>query len=295
MAEPASAEIGESSLSYSEVRPRKPWYITIFRYKGIVIGGAILLSILFAAIFAPVLTAYDPSFLEPSNRLSPPTSEHRFGTDNFGRDIYSLTLYGARVSLLVGLSVALLSVLGGAFFGLLAGYYPKIDTPLMRVMDAMMAFPDIVLAVGIMAVIGAQVSNVIIALTVVITPRLVRLVRSAVITLRNTQYVDVAHSIGATDRRILIHHILPNCVSPLIVQGTFIFGAAVLEEAALSFLGMGAPPDVPTWGNILGEGRMFIRHASHILVFPGIALSLTVLSLNLIGDGVRDFLDPRLR
>lgn len=292
---PTTTSMGQSKLAELPVRPRAPWYAEITRYKGVIIGGIVFLLMLLIATFAGVITTYKPNYMNPANRLSPPSPEHFFGTDNFGRDIFSLTVYGTRVSLLVGLSVSALTVLGGAVFGLIAGYFPKLDTPVMRIMDALMAFPDIVLGVGIMAILGPQITNVIFVLTVVITPRLVRLVRSVVLTIRHTPYIEAARSIGASEKRILLRHVLPNCMAPLIIQATFIFGAAVLAEASLSFLGLGVPPDVPTWGSILGEGRMFIRQASYILVFPGVALAVTVLALNLIGDGLRDWLDPRLR
>ena len=273
----------------------RPWHADLFRHKGIVIGGALLFIILMTAILAPVLATHDPGAVRPEVRLSPPGPVHYFGTDNFGRDLYSRTVFGARVSLLVGGSVALLSGLAGVVFGLLAGYYRRVDTPLMRVMDSLMAFPGIVLAVGIMAAMGAHVANVIVALSVVYTPRVVRVVRSVVLTIVNMQYIEAARTIGLADRRILFRHILPNCISPLIVQGTFIFSEAVLGEAALSFLGVGTPPYIPSWGIILGEARLYIRPAPWMMILPGLALTITVLGLNLMGDGIRDWLDPRLR
>ncbi len=254
-----------------------------------------LLVILLTAVFAPLLANHNPDTIRPDIRLLGPSLQHYFGTDNFGRDLYSRTVFGARVSLLVGMSVAILSGLAGAVIGLLAGYYPRIDTVLMRIMDGMMAFPGIVLAVGIMAAMGAKVSNVIVALSVVYTPRVARVVRSLVLTISSMQCIDAARAVGITDRRILIRHILPNCISPLIVQGTFIFSDAVLAEAALSFLGVGTPPYIPSWGIILGEARLYIRIAPWMITLPGVALTVTVLGLNLVGDGIRDWLDPRLR
>jgi peptide/nickel transport system permease protein len=186
----------------------------------------------------------------------------------------------------------LLSAVIGSVAGLLAGYYRRIDTALMGVMDSLMAFPGIVLAVAIMAAIGARLENVVIALGVVQIPRVTRLVRSVVFTIVHTQYIEAGRAIGLTDRRILLRHILPNCISPLIVQGSFIFGFAVLGEASLSFLGVGAPPYIPSWGNILGEARVFIRDAPYMMLLPGLALSVTILGLNLVGDGIRDWLDP---
>lgn len=265
------------------------------RRKAVVVGGILLLFITIIAIFAPAIAPYDPNFLRPEIRLTEPNAEHWFGTDNFGRDLLSRTIWGARNSLIVGLSVALVSAISGIFLGLLGGYYRRIDTPLMGVMDAIMAFPDIVLAVAIMAAIGSRIENVIVALAVVQVPRMTRVVRSLVLTIVNTQYIEAGRAIGLSDRRILLQHVLPNCISPVIVQSTFIFGLAILGEASLSFLGIGAPPYIPSWGNILGEARNFIRNAPYMMLYPGSALTITILGLNLLGDGIRDWLDPTLR
>jgi len=248
-----------------------------------------------AAILAPVVTPFDPNLVRPEIQFIRPNAVHLFGTDNFGRDLFSRTVYGARNSLIVGSSVVLLSGLLGAAAGLLAGFYRRIDTLLMGIMDSLMAFPGIVLAVAIMAAIGARLENVVIALGVVQIPRVTRVVRSVVFTIVHTQYIEAGRAIGLTDRRILLRHILPNCISPLIVQGTFIFGLAVLGEASLSFLGVGAPPYIPSWGNILGEARVYVRDAPYMMLLPGLALSITILGLNLIGDGIRDWLDPMSR
>jgi peptide/nickel transport system permease protein len=280
----------------SEVRRReRPWYVTVLRNRRLVIGGLLLLGVLSVAALAQGLATHNPLLVRPEIRLTPPNAEHRFGTDNFGRDLYSRTVYGARISLVVGGLVAVLAALAGTLAGLLGGYYPRVDMGLMRVMDGMMAFPGIVLAVGIMAAMGPHVANVIVALTIVQTPRVVRVVRSVVISLRGMQYVEAARCLGVTDWRMLVRHILPNCISPLVVQCTFIFSEAVLGEASLSFLGVGAPPEIPSWGVILGEARLYIRNAPWMIFLPGMALTVTVLALNLVGDGVRDWLDPRLR
>jgi peptide/nickel transport system permease protein len=273
----------------------RAWYTTVLRNRRLAIGGVLLLCVLFVAVLAPVLATHDPLLLRPEIRLSSPSPEHRFGTDNFGRDLYSRTIYGSRLSLLVGGMVALLAALVGTIVGLFGGYYPRLDLILMRIMDGMMAFPGIVLAVGIMAAMGPHVANVIVALAVVQTPRVVRVVRSVVMGLREMQYVEAARCIGVSDWRLLVRHILPNCISPLVVQSTFIFGEAVLGEASLSFLGVGAPPEIPSWGVILGEARLYIRNAPWMMILPGMALTVTVLALNLMGDGIRDWLDPRLR
>ena len=276
-------------------RREPPWYVMVRRNRRMVIGSALLLSVLLLALLAHVLATHDPLLVRPEIRLSPPSAEHRFGTDNFGRDLYSRTVYGARISLIVGGMVALLAALVGTVVGLIGGYYPRVDLVLMRIMDGMMAFPGIVLAVGIMAAMGPHVANVIVALSIVQTPRVVRVVRSIVISLRGMQYVEAARCLGVGDSRMLLRHILPNCISPLVVQCTFIFSVAVLGEASLSFLGVGAPPEIPSWGVILGEARLYIRNAPWMMFLPGMALTVTVLALNLVGDGIRDWLDPRLR
>jgi peptide/nickel transport system permease protein len=273
----------------------RPWYATALRNRRLVIGSALLLGVLLVAVLAQVLATHNPLAVRPEIRLSRPSTEHRFGTDNFGRDLYSRTVYGARISLIVGGVVALLAALAGTVMGLLGGYYPRVDLVLMRIMDGMMAFPGIVLAVGIMAAMGPHVANVIVALSIVQTPRVVRVVRSVVLSLRGMQYVEAARCMGVSDRRMLLRHILPNCISPLVVQCTFIFSEAVLGEASLSFLGVGAPPEIPSWGVILGEARLYIRNAPWMMFLPGTALTVTVLALNLVGDGIRDWLDPRLR
>ncbi|HYL82075.1 MAG TPA: ABC transporter permease, partial [Candidatus Acidoferrum sp.] len=250
--------------------------MTVLRNRRLVIGSVLLLSVLLVAVLAQVLATHDPLLVRSEIRLSLPSAEHRFGTDNFGRDLYSRTVYGARLSLLVGGVVALLAALAGTTLGLLGGYYQRVDLVLMRIMDGMMAFPGIVLAVGIMAAMGPHVGNVIVALTIVQTPRVVRVVRSVVLSLRNMQYVEAARCMGVSDWRMLLRHILPNCISPLVVQCTFIFSEAVLGEASLSFLGVGAPPEIPSWGVILGEARLYIRNAPWMMFLPGTALTLTV-------------------
>ena len=274
---------------------RAAWYRRLTQRQSIAIGGTLLLVVMAVAILAPIVTPYDPNLVRPEIQFIRPNAVHLFGTDNFGRDLFSRTVYGARNSLIVGSSVVLLSGLLGAAAGLVAGFYRRIDTLLMGVMDSLMAFPGIVLAVAIMAAIGARLENVVIALGVVQIPRVTRVVRSVVLTIVHTQYIEAGRAIGLTDRRILLRHILPNCVSPLIVQGTFIFGLAVLGEASLSFLGVGAPPYIPSWGNILGEARVYVRDAPYMMLLPGLALSITILGLNLIGDGIRDWLDPMSR
>jgi peptide/nickel transport system permease protein len=287
------------SLTEDFLKPRAAWYSRLAqvttRYKGIPVGGLVLLAVIVVALAAPLLTGIEPTALNPRGRLSPPSAQHLFGTDNFGRDVFSRTVWGARLSLEIGFLVSALTVLLGTVVGLTAGYFRRLDTPIMRLMDSMMAFPGIVLAIGLMAALGASKFNVITALTVVYTPRMARVVRSIVLSIREMQFVEAAQAQGTSSPRILLRHILPNCLSPLIVQGTFIFAEAVLGEASLSFLGAGTPPYIPSWGNMLGEARAYLRDAPWTMLFPGLSLTLTVLALNLLGDGIRDVLDPRLR
>lgn len=266
------------------------------RHRSAAIGAAVILFVLLVALAAPLLATHDPVFLDPVARLSQPgAGGHVLGTDNFGRDVYSRVVYGAQVALMVGFGVALFTVVFGTLIGLVAGYFDKADAIIMRVMDGMMAFPGIILAIAIMAAIGPSISNVIFALTVVDTPRMARVVRSVVLSVRELQYVEAARAIGITTPRILGRHILPNCAAVMIVQGTFVFAQAVLGEAGLSFLGAGTPPYIPSWGNMLGEARAYLATAPWTMLAPGAALMLAVLGLNLLGDGIRDLLDPRLR
>jgi peptide/nickel transport system permease protein len=266
-----------------------------FRHRGAVLGAVIIAGILLVALAAPFLARHDPLFLDANVRLQAPNAAFPFGTDNQGRDTYSRVVFGARLSLLVGVGVSLLTLLIGTTVGLLAGFYRRFDSVVMRIMDGLMAFPGVILAIAIMAAIGPRVENVIFSLTVVYTPRLARVVRSAVLQLRELQYIEAAQAIGVGAPRLLLRHILPNCMAILIVQSTFIFADAVLGEASLSFLGAGTPPEIPSWGNMLGDARQYLARAPWTMLAPGAALMLAVLGLNLLGDGVRDLLDPRLR
>ena len=267
----------------------------LVRHKGIPIGGTLLIMVLGMALLAPWLTHTDPTALNPRDRLTPPGQMHLLGTDNFGRDVFSLTVWGARLSLAIALCVALLTTQSGTCVGLIAGYFRRLDTPVMRVMDGMMAFPGILLAIALMSAMGPSMFNVVTALTVVYTPRLARLVRSVTLTLREMPFIEAAHAQGMSHQRILLRHILPSCLSPLLVQTTFLFAEAVLGEASLSFLGAGIPPYIPSWGTMLGEARAYLRDAPWTMMFPGFSLTVTVLALNFLGDGMRDVLDPRLR
>ncbi len=265
------------------------------RRRIIGIGFLIILVVAGAAVAAPLLAPTNPNTLDVPARLQGPERAHPFGTDDYGRDILSRTLYGARLSLTVGLLVTLVSTAAGIVVGLVAGTNRRADRILMRIMDGVMAFPDILLAIALMASLGPSARNVVLALSFVYTPRVARVVRGSVLVVASLEYIDAAHAIGARRARILIRHILINCASPVIVQATFITAYAMLGEAALSFLGVGIPPQIPTWGGIISEGQEYLRQAPWISIFPGAAIILSVLSLNLLGDGLRDFLDPRLR
>lgn len=267
------------------------WYL--HRHPTSTGGGLLLVVIAAASIMAPVI-AGDPVGLSAFERLKIPSAEYWFGTDMLGRDIYNRTVYGGRVSLFVGLSVAFLSTVIGVFLGLVSGSSRRADPIIMRIMDGLMAIPSILLAMALVSLTETSVRNVIFAITVVEIPRVARLVRSVVLSLREQPYVEAAITVGSGWLKIMFRHILPNTMAPLIVQATFICAQAILIEAALSFLGVGTPSEFPTWGNIISEGRVVFQVAPWIIFFPGMALSLTVLSINLLGDGLRDTLDPRL-
>jgi peptide/nickel transport system permease protein len=255
----------------------------------------ILLAVTLIGISAPLLARYDPFEIHAVDRLKPPSAQYWLGADSLGRDVFSRLLYGARISLGVGAATVVVCNSVGILIGLVSGYYRRVDNILMRIMDAFMAFPSILLALGIMAVLGPALINTVIALSIVYIPRVARIVRSAVLGIREADYVTACRSIGIRDTRILARHVLPNCMAPIIVQGTFIFAYAVIAEASLSFLGVGSSPEVPSWGNMLNEARQFLRRAPSLALFPGFAIMLTVLSLNLLGDGLRDVLDPRMK
>jgi peptide/nickel transport system permease protein len=264
--------------------------------RRITLVGAVLVAVVVVvAALAPVLAPWDPLALDVKSRLQGPAPDHWFGTDDVGRDVLSRVLYGARISVIVGGLVVVLSVAAGLGVGLAAGYYRRLDGVLMRVMDGLMAFPAIILAIALMASLGPSLRNVVLALGIVYTPRIARIVRGSVLVVRELPYVEAAHALGASDIGIIGRHVLPNCLSPVIVQSTFIFALAVLGEAALSFLGVGVPPFVPSWGNILAEGRLYIQQAPWLTLFPGTGIMATILGLNLFGDGLRDLLDPKLR
>jgi len=278
------------------------------RNLSVIIGGTIVAVMVLMAITAPYLGTRDPAEINPSYRNKTPGYTatirddegkkvpvvYRFGTDSLGRDIYSRVIYGARISLIVGLAVALISISIGLVIGLIAGYIRWLDGLIMRFMDGLMAIPAILLAIGLISVFRAGLLAVVVAIVVPEVPRVVRLVRSIVLSIREEPYVESALTVGTPMPQLIIRHVLPNTVAPLIVQGTFICAAAILLEAILSFLGIGIPPEIPTWGNIMAEGRTFFRVFPHNIMFPGVFLALTVLGVNILGDGLRDVLDPKM-
>lgn len=263
------------------------------RNPTVMISSSVLLFMFIVAIFAPFI-ATDPMELYPWDRLKPPSGDHWFGTDHLGRDAFARTVYGTRISLSVGLIVALASSGFGLTIGLLAGYIRMVDTIVMRVMDGLMAIPSILFAIALVSLLGGSVQNVIIAITVPEIPRVVRLVRAIVLSIREMPYVEAAIASGTRLPGILIKHILPNTFAPLMVQATYICGSAVILEALLSFLGAGTPPEIPSWGNMIAEGRVYFQFKSWLILFPGICLAIMVLTVNILGDGLRDTLDPRI-
>ncbi len=263
------------------------------RHVPIFVGAAILLLLSVASLLAPWLVG-DPITFNPIDRLQSPNSDHWFGTDQYGRSVFNRTVHGGRVSLVVGLSVATLSTVIGLCIGLVSGYVRSIDMVVMRVMDGLLAIPHILLAIALVSLTHASIQNVIIAVTVAEVPRVVRLVRGVVLTIREQPYVDAAVTVGSRTPRIILRHILPNTIAPLMVQATFICAAAIIIESALSFLGAGTPPEIPSWGSTIAEGRSYFQLAPWIIFFPGTCLALLILSINLVGDGLRDMLDPRI-
>ena len=270
-------------------------FAKLFRRRLVVAGAVILAIVALLALLAPWLTPYDPMALKILDRLQSPRAAHWFGTDELGRDVFSRVIFGARYSLLIGALVVAISMVCGVLLGLTAGFFRRLDGPIMRLVDAMMSFPDILLAIALVAVLGASMSNVIVALAIVYTPRVARVVRASTLVVRELLFVEAARAIGVPTWRILFIHILQNIASPILVQATFIFAYAVLAEAGLSFLGVGVPPVLPTWGSMIASGQQFAHQAIWLVVFPGIAIVMSALSLQMVGDGLRDLLDPKLR
>jgi peptide/nickel transport system permease protein len=276
--------------------------------RGVLLGGVLFAVVVAVGVLAPVLATSDPSVIDPTARNRKPGAERTvrgddgrpravrywMGTDSLGRDVYSRVVYGARVSLVVGITVALVSAAVGLVIGLLAGYVRAIDGVVMRVMDGLMAIPSILLAIGLVSLSRAGLRSVILAIVIPEVPRVVRLVRSLVLSIREEPYVEAAIALGARTPALLVRHVVPNTLAPLVVQATFVCASAILIEAILSFLGVGIPPETPTWGNIMAEGRALFRVFPHNILFPGIFLAVTVLAVNMLGDGLRDQLDPRV-
>ncbi len=259
------------------------------------VGGLLVLLVILAAVLAPVLSIHDPLTMTPRNRLQPPSAQHLLGTDEFGRDVLSRMLYGARISVQIGLTVVVITVISGTIVGMLAGYYKGLDNIVMRFLDGLMAFPEIIIAITLAAVWGAGMTNIIFAMSFAYFPRMARVVRGSVLASRDLEYVEAARAIGARNTYIMTRHILPNCLSPILVQATFCFATAILAEAALSYLGVGIKEPAPSWGGMISQGRDFMAVAPWLVNVPGIAIILAVLGLNLLGDGIRDYLDPRLQ
>ncbi len=284
----------EFALPAVRARRRGGAIAHVRRHPTIAIGAGLLIAMALMAVLAPYLGTTDPQALAPARRLHWPSSQHWFGTDMLGRDVWSRTVFGARVSLTIGIGVALASCGIGLAVGLVAGFSRWTDAVVMRIMDGLMSIPSVLIAIALMALTRASLGNVIFAITVGEMPRVSRLVRSVVLGLREQPFVEAAIAGGTGMCRILLRHILPNTLPPLLVQGTFTAASAMIVEAILSFLGAGTPPNIPSWGNIMAEGRSLFQVAYYIVLFPGVFLSATVLAINLLGDGLRDALDPRL-
>ncbi|MBL8352850.1 MAG: ABC transporter permease [Burkholderiaceae bacterium] len=296
------------SVETATVVPQLGAWARVRRNTSVRIGGTVMGLLVLVALAAPWLGTVDPSLFDPASRdllpgktgeittLEGETLRHRFlmGSDSFGRDIYSRVIYGTQVSLVVGLATAVVALAAGTVLGLLAGFLRRLDGPLMRVMDGVMAIPAILIAIALVAMWRGSLTTVVIAIAIPEIPRVTRLVRSLVLTIREEPYVEAAISLGTPTWKIMGRHILPNTVAPLVVQGTFICAAGILTEAALSFLGVGLPPDIPTWGNVMAEGRGAFNEYPHNIFFPGLFLAITVLAVNILGDGLRDTLDPKM-
>ena len=283
------ATVLQGERTDSERRLRWP----VARHGMLMAGAALLVAVALVSIFAPFIATHDPQAMNPIERLRAPSLAHFFGTDSYGRDVFSRAVYGGRVSLMVGLGVAVLSTVFGVAIGVCSGFYRRADAVIMRITDGVMSIPAILLAIALVTINQPGTLTLIVAITVPEVPRVVRLVRSVVLTIREQTYVEAAIAVGTPPLRLLVRDVLPNALAPIIVQATFICAVAIIIEASLSFLGIGTPPEVPSWGNLIAGGRNFIRNAPWIIIYPGAMLGFTVLSINLLGDGLRDMLDPR--
>ena len=267
----------------------------LFQRRIVLASALMLLLIVLLAIFFPMLSGSDPNAISVLDRLKPPSADHWAGTDELGRDLTIRIVEGGRYSIMIGIATAFFSTVAGTMLGLLAGFFRRLDAPIMRVIDAMMSFPDILLGISLVSILGSSLWNVVLALAIVYTPRVARVVRASTLVIRELLFVDAARALGVPTARILYAHILPNLLSPVLVQLTFIFAYAILAEAGLSFLGVGVPPEIPTWGTMIASSLQYADRAFWTIVFPGIAIILTAMSLQIVGDGVRDLLDPKLR
>jgi peptide/nickel transport system permease protein len=267
----------------------------LFRRRIVLMAALVLLAMAIVSLTAPWITPHDPNDTAVLQRLSGPSAEHPLGADELGRDVFARIAFGGRYSLSIAALTAIGAITAGALLGLVAGFFRRLDAPLMRVVDAMMSLPDILLAISLVAILGPSLLNVVLALVLVYTPRVARVVRASTLVVRELLFVEAARAVGVPTWRILWRHILPNLWSPILVQASFIFAYAILAEAALSFLGVGVPPEIPTWGTMVAGSQQYAHRALWIVLFPGLAIILTALSLQLLGDGVRDLLDPRLK
>lgn len=285
-----SEELGTASLSFFGMAWKK-----LRKNKGAMFGGAILLFFILTSVFAPLLTSYPVNEMRFDESLKPPSAEHWLGTDEFGRDIFTRILYGGRVSLLMGLVAVSIAGTAGVLLGVIAGYYRRLDLYIMQLMDILLAFPSLLMAIAIVAVLGVGLTNAMIAVAISVIPSFVRVVRGSVLAVREKEYIESARALGVRDWKIIFRHILPNIASPIIVLATLQFGVSILAAAALSFLGLGAQPPNPEWGALVFVGKSFLSQAWWMTLFPGLAIMLVVLGFNLLGDGLRDALDPRMK
>jgi len=269
--------------------------IKLFRRRIVLLAALVLLAVTIVALAAQWITAYDPNDTAVLERLRAPGPQHLLGTDELGRDLFSRIAHGARYSLAIAALTAGGAILGGTLLGLVAGFFRRLDAPLMRVVDAMMSLPDILLAIALVAILGPSMLNLVLALVLVYVPRVARVVRASTLVVRELLFVEAARALGVSNAGILVRHVLPNLLSPILVQASFIFAYAILAEAALSFLGVGVPPEIPTWGTMVAGSQPYAHKAIGVVLFPGLAIIVTALSLQLLGDGVRDLLDPRLK
>lgn len=260
----------------------------------LIVGIVIVLTAIFIAVFCPIITKYDPLLVNVKERITAPTGQHKLGTDEMGRDVLSRMFFGVRASMIIGVSVAIISTVAGIIVGVIAGYYKKVDNALMRILDGVMAFPSIIIAIALAGILGTGKINIIIALSVAYFPTMARIVRSSVLSLRDIEYVQSIKVLGASDAYIIIHHIIPNIISPIIVQMTFIFALAVFDEAALSYLGVGIRAPETSLGGMVSDARKYMSVAPWTILYPGLMIAYIVLGLNLLGDGLRDYFDPKL-